>query len=222
MPIAAQTATAIQLYLAEPSMTAAKQAYALVQEEWIRRDEDSGTTFRSLPSYKRVREYDRTTQGLASLVAPFEVADIIAFQEFIGSTAVSEPIKCVEVIPTAFDRIVAQLIRFESLGPDWDGNDASEPNLESLQDARAFVRSLAPESAVPEATLHADGTAALLLMVDDIYVELEFPGKHMVGYFARRGREEWNDDFSFEGGSLPDALCAIGFVIEKKHSIVAA
>lgn len=215
-------ATALQLYLAAPSMTAGERAYTRVQERWIKRDEDSGTTFRTLPSYERVLGYDRTPQIVAALEEPLEVADVIAVEELGGATAVGEPMESVEGKPSAFDKVVAQLLRFESFSADWDGNDASKPDLASLEDARTFVRALAPESVVPKATLHADGTAALLLMTKDAYVELEFLGSKMVGYFARRGSKEWNDDFSFEDGSLPDALSGIGFALERKQTTAAA
>ena len=206
MPVTAETATALHFYLAEPNMTAGKRAYSRVQEKWFKQDEDSGSTFRSLPTYRRVREYDRTTQIIAAAEEPVDVTDVIAVEELGGATAIGEPMEGIESKPSAFDKIVAQLIRFEGFERRLGRKRCFQPNLESLKDARAFIRALAPESIVPQATLHADGTAVLLLLTNDTYVELEFPGSNMVGYFARRGSQEWNDDFSFADGYLPDAL----------------
>jgi hypothetical protein len=115
---------------------------------------------------------------------------------------------------TKADLIVAQLLRFGSLDADWDGNDAAKPQQESLKDAREFIRLLAPESVIPQATLHADGHAVLLLHRPNIYAEIEFLGGKRIGFYARRGGQEWGDEILFNGGDLPVGLSQAGFVIE--------
>jgi hypothetical protein len=115
--------------------------------------------------------------------------------------------------PTLADTAIAQLIRFMSLEEDWDGNSAARPLEFSLKDARAFVRSLAPESIVPKPALHADGHAILFLRRADLYAELEFLENKTISYFARQGDTQWSDEIYFDGSALPHGLLKIGFAI---------
>lgn len=116
---------------------------------------------------------------------------------------------------TQADRTIAQLIRFQNLDDDWDGSGAARPLSQSIKDARRFIRSLAPESVIPRATLHADGHAVLLLHGANLYAELEFLGQNRISFYARRDGQEWGDEFSFNGGALPVGLSQIGFVTEQ-------
>jgi hypothetical protein len=111
--------------------------------------------------------------------------------------------------PSRADAIISQLIKFERLADDWDGYGAAKPDANSIRAARAFIRSLSPESVVPQPALHADGNAILFLKDTDAYVELEFLGSK-VEFFARRGDTEWASEFSL-GMPLPAALSEIGF-----------
>jgi len=212
MPGAIESSTALHLYLAEPSMTALSSRYAQRRERLVEVEEvGAGGTF----SIRRIVERTSATQDGETLTPTAEIsANVIVPRPAEDTTAGGTAI-LTENPPNASDQLIAQLLRFEKLDADWDGNDAAKPLLGSLRDARDFVRALAPESTIPRPTLHADGTAVLLLLGSDIYAELEFLGSKKIGYFARRGDEEWNDDFSFDGGSLPDALCRIGFVLER-------
>jgi hypothetical protein len=95
-----------------------------------------------------------------------------------------------------------------------DGSGAARPSPESLKDAREFIRSLAPESVFPRPALHADGNAVLLLRDADTYAEIEFLGGKKIGFYARRGRDEWADETSFGGASLlPSPMSQLGFAI---------
>ena len=116
---------------------------------------------------------------------------------------------------TMADQAMTQLIRFEQFPVDWDGNGAAKPLRNSLHDARQFIRALTPESVIPRPALHADGHAVLLLTVGDTYAELEFIGDKNIGFYARRGGEEWCDEFSLDVGALPEGLSQIGFAIER-------
>jgi hypothetical protein len=115
-------------------------------------------------------------------------------------------------VETKADTAVGQLRKFERLSKDWDGYGAAKPVKASVDAARAFIRSLAPESIVPQPALHADGNAILFYSADDVYAELEFVGTTTVEFFARRGDREWSSDFQV-GGPLPAALSEIGFSI---------
>jgi hypothetical protein len=114
---------------------------------------------------------------------------------------------------TQADRIVAQLVQFERMDADWDGDGAAKPLQFSLKDARTFIRALAPESVMPRPALHADGHAILFLRGPDTYAELEFLGKKRIGFYARRGEQEWSDEIDFDGHTLPVGLSQIGFAI---------
>jgi hypothetical protein len=123
----------------------------------------------------------------------------------------------VEVVPapqqerTKADASVAQLIKFENLAENWDGFGAAKPDRSSIRAARAFIRSLAPESVIPQPALHADGSAILFFRDAHTYAELEFSGSK-VEFFARRGEKEWASEFQV-GAPLPTALFEIGFSI---------
>jgi hypothetical protein len=113
---------------------------------------------------------------------------------------------------TQADLAIAQLIRLERLDANWDGNDTAKPVVGSLKDAKEFIRALAPESSIPRATLHADGNALLFLHGPDVYAELEFFGNRQIGFYARRGGQEWSDEITFDGRTLPQGLSRIGLV----------
>jgi hypothetical protein len=119
----------------------------------------------------------------------------------------------VEEPKTQADRTVSQLIQFERLRADWDGNEAAQPLPFSLKDAREFIRALAPESVIPRPALHADGHAILFLRGPDVYAELEFLGKKRISFYARRGRQQWSDEIDFDGRTLPEGLSQIGFAL---------
>ena len=116
---------------------------------------------------------------------------------------------------TLADQAMTQLIRFEQLALDWDGNGAAKPIKRSLEDARRFIRALAPESLIPRPALHADGHTVLLLNSGDTYAELEFLGENSIGFYARRGGQEWCDEFLLGVGTLPEGLSQIGLAIER-------
>lgn len=111
---------------------------------------------------------------------------------------------------TLADLAIAQLLRFATLHRDWDGNDAAKPSTGSLADARAFLRSLAPESVIPQATLHANGNAVLLLRGPEIYAEIEFLGQKRIGFFSKKGEQTWGDEILYDGGKFPAGLSQIG------------
>jgi hypothetical protein len=130
-----------------------------------------------------------------------------------GSSAVLETTPGTNYERSPADLVVAQLLRMEEWGGDWDGNGAAKPLGFSLKDARAFVRALSPESIVPKATLHADGHTILFVNRTDVYAELEFLEDHRIGFYARRGGEEWSDEISFDGRTLPEGLLRAGFAV---------
>jgi hypothetical protein len=114
---------------------------------------------------------------------------------------------------TKADLSVAELFRFAALDHDWDGNEAAKPLAFSIKDAHNFIRALAPESIVPRPALHADGHAILFVRDSEKYVELEFLGGRRIGFYARRGSQEWADEFDFDGHTLPAGLSMLGFDI---------
>ncbi len=127
-----------------------------------------------------------------------------------------------EDIRTAADTVVAQLIRMEKWDANWDGAGADKPLGFSLRSARDFVRALAPESVVPQPALHADGHAILFLRGSNVYAELEFLEGKRIGFYARRGEQEWADEFDFDGYTLPEGLFHIGFTVYEPAGVAAA
>jgi hypothetical protein len=118
-----------------------------------------------------------------------------------------------EETKTQADRTIAQLFGFENLNADWDGNEAAKPLAFSIKDAREFIRALAPESIIPRPALHADGHAILFIRGPESYAELEFLGARRIGFYVRRGEQEWSDEFYFDGRAIPAGLLQIGFAI---------
>jgi hypothetical protein len=192
MPGVIATTTTGFFYGAEPSATVIAWQDAPHRERLIARSRarPTGATWAPLPLAKPV--------PCASELTREDNSDVLAEQP-----------------KTQADHTIAQLIRFQNLGDDWDGSGAARPLSPSIKDARRFIRSLAPESAIPRATLHADGHAVLLLRGANVYAELEFLGQGRIGFYARRDGQEWGDEFSFDGGALPIGLSQIGFVTEQ-------
>jgi hypothetical protein len=118
---------------------------------------------------------------------------------------------CSKTLDSSRTAADAAIDRLRQLEADWDGSDAAKPLGYSLKEARGFLRKLSPESIVPGATLHADGHAILFVHQPDAYAELEFLGQHKIGFYARRGEQKWTGEFLFDGRSLPEGLCRIGF-----------
>jgi hypothetical protein len=117
------------------------------------------------------------------------------------------------VEPTPIDVAVRQLVGMATWEANWDGNGAERPIVASLKDARAFLRSLAVGSATPKPALDADGHAILFLRGDNIYAELEFLEGRKIDFYARRGGQEWSDEFSFDGRTLPEGLLRVGLAV---------
>jgi hypothetical protein len=181
MPVAVEASTYLYLYSAQPAMTAIS----------------------SRPAQQRVR------------IAPYDSyftagATFSSKPSVDGASSAQENWVPAETPATHADLTVAQISRLEALDADWDGNDAAKPLSFSLKEARDFVRSLAPESLIPRPALHADGHAILFLQLSDRYVELEFLGNKRVGFYARRGEQEWSDEIVFDGRTLPSGLLQIG------------
>ena len=101
--------------------------------------------------------------------------------------------------------------KVEQKGKTRKSASAAKPKRASIDAARSFIRSLAPESIVPQPALHADGNTILFFRADDAYVELEFVDQK-IEFYARRGETEWADELQ-PGGLLPVALSEIGFSI---------
>ena len=184
MPAAVETATALYLHGTEPAMTLA-----------------------SRPAQQRVR---RIPKAFSPAGATFRAAPVV---EGRASTAAEENVAAVETQLTQADMAIRQLLRMEQFDADWDGSGAARPLPSSLRDARAFIRALAPESVIPRPALHADGHAILFIRAPDKYAELEFLGDSLIGFYARRGGQEWADEIVFDGRAMPEGLSQIGFTI---------
>jgi hypothetical protein len=183
MATAIDTATVLYLYSAMPSPTAAQPAQQRV--------------LFLLPSEPR--------RANATFVAEAAVRGASTAQEIAPPLAGYER--------TAADLAIAQLLRMEDWDPDWDGNGAAMPLGFSLRDARAFIRTLSPESVIPQATLHADGHTILFVNSADVYAELEFLEGRAIGFYVRRGGQEWTDEIYFDGRTLPEGLLRAGFAV---------
>ena len=199
-----EASTAVYLYSAEPSMTAVASRMDQRREQAIPADEQIiSAEILSFAQWWRMQTVPREMQTAQS--RELGVA--------IGSTMSASSGASLEEPRTQADRAVSQLIQFERLQADWDGNEAAKPLPFSLKDAREFVRALAPESVIPRPALHADGHAILFLRGPDVYAELEFLGRKRISFYARRGRQQWSDEIDFDGRTLPEGLSQIGFAI---------
>lgn len=116
---------------------------------------------------------------------------------------------------SAADVAVRQILQFEALPKNWDGYGADAPIISSLEDARKFLRLLAPESLVPKPTLHADGHALLFYNDKGKFLELEFLENGIIGYYAKQGGSEWGGEFLFNGYTLAPGLREIGLKLSE-------
>jgi hypothetical protein len=178
--------------------------------------EPNVTSWPSRPAQRR--------QRLVDVVAPLTGRSTTYGTHYLedGASTARERVDAGEAPITQADRAIFSLLKLEKLGADWDGAGAERPLSHSIRDAREFIRALAPESAIPRATLHADGHAILFLRNGNRYAELEFLGNKRIGFYARRGAEEWNDEISFVGQELPPGLSDVGFTVGASHRRAAA
>jgi hypothetical protein len=131
--------------------------------------------------------------------------------ETLASTDTAAVISAGPSQQTRADASVSQLLKLAKLDRNWDGYGAEKPKVSSINSAKNFIRSLAPEIIIPQPALHADGNAILFFRSDDAYAELEFIDQK-IEFYARQGDLEWADEFQ-PNGPLPIALSEIGFSI---------
>jgi hypothetical protein len=191
---ALEASTALYLYTAEPSMTATSSRETQRREQLIASE-----------------MWRRALARRASVEFEFPEIGTVSEQPTSANTFSTGPSIPSEEPKTVADRAIAQLLGFEHLDSDWDGNHAAKPLAFSIKAARQFIRALAPESVVPRPALHADGHAILFIRGADSYAELEFLGGRRIGYYARRGGQEWSDEFDFDGHTIPAGLSQTGF-----------
>jgi hypothetical protein len=205
---AIEASTTVYLYTAEPSMTALASRVTQRREEAIPGTEEQ---IRFLDFVSR-DEWRRQIKPRDIQTAQTEEQGVATANTRAGAISVwASPLP--EEPKTQADRTVSQLIQFQHLHADWDGNEAAKPLPFSLRDARKFVRALAPESIIPRPALHADGHAILFFRGPDVYAELEFLGNKRISFYARRGGRQWSDEFDFDGRTLPEGLLQIGFAV---------
>jgi hypothetical protein len=147
-----------------------------------------------------------------TIVVSFAPGDTVAAVAPPSSTRIDIGLPAVSIRSPA-DQTIAQLLSFEQLGPDWDGNHAAAPISSSIKGARTFLRALSPESQIPQPTLHANGNVLLFVNGPDGYAELEFLDDRRIEFFASRDDRQWSEEIQFNGRSLPEGLSAIGFAI---------
>jgi hypothetical protein len=157
----------------------------------------------------------RPAQHRALLIVPGPSQDrgtfVVPAGQFGATVADARPSPPSE--QTAADIAVGQLLRMAAWDEDWDGNQAAKPLGFSFRQAREFIRALSAESTVPRPALHADGHAILFIRRPDVYAELEFLGDQRISFYARRGEQEWTDEFSFAGRPLPHGLLEVGLAV---------
>jgi hypothetical protein len=201
MPGAIEASTALYLYGTEPSMTAISGRRAQRREQLVTRELLRRLHLQAHVITQDIADTDRTEQTAASNLSS-------------ADRGVTSAEAVLTALPkTQADRTVAQLFELGALDADWDGNEAAKPLAFSLDDARDFIRALAPESVIPRPALHADGHAILFLRGPDVYAEIEFLGKKRISFYARRGGQEWSDEIDFDGRTLPPGLSEIGLAI---------
>jgi len=194
MPGSVEAATALYLYNAEPLVGSIASRPTQRREFRVRKWGEQVEVSTFIESSSSVDSGDESGRATGSDESP--VNELSALTEA--------------------DEIVAELCRFEQLTDDWDGNGAARPIVDSLRQARRFIRALHPRSALPMPALHADGHTALLLRHSDSYAELEFLGDNKIGYYVQRGGREWGDEIYFDGGTLPEELLQLGLKLERQ------
>lgn len=147
------------------------------------------------------------------IVAPPQLPALTLVHSREDAPTAANDSQTLESLKTPADMAIGQLIRMAQFDDDWDGSGAAKPIVSTINDARAFIRALAPESVIPRATLHADGHAILFVREPDVYGEIEFLGNNKIGFYVSRGSDQWSDEITFDGKSLPEGLCQIGFAV---------
>ncbi|TXN41416.1 hypothetical protein FV232_19765 [Methylobacterium sp. WL30] len=122
-----------------------------------------------------------------------------------ATTAVSETAPLVIGPRRAGDPVIRELAGFRTLLAGWDGEDAAEPNQDSITQAVLFVHACVPAEGLAErliATLHADGSA-ILEMNDEVDASLNFGEVGHIIY-SIDGIEP--GEVAFDGAIIPELI----------------
>lgn len=81
-------------------------------------------------------------------------------------------------------RLNRKLDDLSKLPLNWDGYGGRPATVQSLNDARAFIKRLPTHSRVPNVMLSGNGEISLFWEENDIYIEAAFPGGGAYHYFV--------------------------------------
>ena len=101
------------------------------------------------------------------------------------------------------ERIVGEMRRWAALSDDWDGQGASAPLEQSVKEAVAFIRMLAPGIPLPDPMVHANGRAGLFWQEGQMYADLEFLGDGRMAYYIERTGDKHKGVVHFDLLNLP-------------------
>lgn len=99
-----------------------------------------------------------------------------------------------------------QFALYETLEPGWDMYSADPTNMDSLSDARKFLKNRPKDVPLPFPQIGSDGIVGLYWQTDGTYVSVAFEGNGLLCYYTEQSnpggkpRELLADDIPFNEG----------------------
>ncbi|SHF06440.1 hypothetical protein SAMN02745157_1552 [Kaistia soli DSM 19436] len=103
-----------------------------------------------------------------------------------SSTAVAAPIASSHLVPTLDPKaeLAAQILSYQHLDADWDGDGAVVPSKEAIEDALAILDLIPVSSDAPAAMVESRGDIGLFWQAPTTYIDLSFKGDQTIVYYG--------------------------------------
>lgn len=102
--------------------------------------------------------------------------------------------------------LINELMRYEMLPRDWDGEGGLAPTRETIRNAISFLDGLAPDISLPKTMVEGDGEAALYWESANGYLEVGFKDKSIAFWgivHTSRGPIEIEGEQAYDKNRLP-------------------
>jgi hypothetical protein len=109
---------------------------------------------------------------------------------------------------TPAEHVIGELRRWALLAPNWDGEGASAPSVESIREASAFA-GLLSDGSVVEPMLHASGRAGLYFRTATLYADIEFLGDGRAAYYVEHAGDKHKGVVNFDSKQMPAVFSAL-------------
>lgn len=143
------------------------------------------------------------------------VPNFIAYLHSLESTTITRiidenPSRKIEILSPELTerRIMAQeLLQYQELSANWDGDNGHAPSLSDIENALAFMDHIPDEGIISaESMVAGDGDVGFYWRGDNFYLEIGFQDGNISFYGKTSEGEKIGGDERFDGVSVPEKL----------------